>query len=1535
MKVILEDGNKLITLKLTKDIVGNYWLANSKKDNLVNIEAVDNNWVLKSNVDTKIIKNINFKETDLLTNLNQLDSIILKDFINFYLMETGSKKVYKVFVMPTYDYTISQFMIDFNKYSNISIGNSKSSLINCKINDFLKEQVNIIYKEGVLRVINNNPKLNMYVNNIIESDKVIFSGDIIFIDGIMFSIVGNILLINNPNNVIDYDTTKLVKRIPQVNQKKDYSSEQESFVEVFNKSEYFQRPPRFKRSIEEKTFNIDEPSGGNSNNDEMPFIYTMGPMMLMGVTSLVSGFSAISNVLSGKSSFKDNSSQIITTVAMTGSMIVFPFLQRMYTKRSKILRERKRKKKYKKYIEKKKEEILQEIEIQRQILIENNLDLLSVANIILSNDRRMWDRKLEHPDFLNVRVGIGNVKPKINVNYPEEHFSLEEDSLKDVYEEVFKNIKDILDVPVTINLVENNITGIVGKYNFLKKFLDGFMLNILAYQSYDMLKIVVISSSEKKGTWEKYRNIPHFWSNDKSVRFIGFDSDDISKVSNEMMRIYNERLSYISDDEKNKDNNDLYKSFKEYYLIVSDEIDYLKNTSIFNELVKSDINLGFSMVLVTDRIDSLPNECSYFVNIDENNGGIFENELISSTMINFKPDVCDFNLNNCYLKLCNIPIDIEAGKFSLPKTYSFLEMYGVGNVNQLNIINRWKNNNVIQSLSCPVGINEQGELFKVDLHEKAHGPHGLVAGMTGSGKSEWIITYILSMAINYHPDEVQFVLIDYKGGGLAGTFENRETGIRLPHLAGTITNLDASEINRSLASINSELKRRQTLFNAARDKLGESSVDIYKYQKWYRDKKITEPISHLFIISDEFAELKAQQPEFMDQLISTARIGRSLGVHLILATQKPSGVVDDQIWSNSKFRVCLKVQDKSDSNDMIKCPDAAYLKETGRFYFQVGYNEFFAKGQSAYAGAPYYESDKHKAVVDTDLVFVDNFGESYKEVNSEKKVISAVFKGEELPNIMREIINASNYEDTKAKRLWLDSIPAKIYIDELVKKYKYSKENFVLNPIIGEYDAPENQMQGLLTLPISKGGNTLIYGSAGSGKEMLLTTMLYSMMLTYYKEEVNVYILDFGAEVLNCFRKTPIVGDIISSGDVEKIKNYFKFILKEFETRKRLFQDYNGDYLYYNSKSGKTLPNLLTFINNFDNFREILGDLYDDVLSKVCREGEKYGIYFVITCNNTNSINYRLSQNFKQKICLQLNDSYDYRSIFGNVTNRVPANFKGRGLICVSDVYEFQTALPSKKDDLIGYIMEVSNKLLLNSNGRAKSIQTLPDVVDFDFVVPSINLLSDLPIGVYTESLEIVKYNFLTDDFNVCTGNTFVDILPFLKSLVEVIASKKEILKAIVFDGNGVLDDLRSNVTYIKNNYFAAMLSFEKFLDGVSDETKQSLVIFTGVNKILKDNAKVNDEFMNIMEKIKKINKVNVLFVDEISDINRYSSNGWFEFDKNKGIWLSSGISDQYLINVNKYTNDMRDEIPANYGYIILKGKANRFKTIEFFREDS
>ena len=223
-----------------------------------------------------------------------------------------------------------------------------------------------------------------------------------------------------------------------------------------------------------------------------------------------------------------------------------------------------------------------------------------------------------------------------------------------------------------------------------------------------------------------------------------------------------------------------------------------------------------------------------------------------------------------------------------------MEMYGAETFSDLQVLQKWQQNAPYKSLAVPIGLRGKEDLVYLNLHEKAHGPHGLIAGTTGSGKSETIQSYILSLAVNFHPHDVAFLLIDYKGGGMANLFKN------LPHLLGTITNLDGAQSMRALASINAEIHRRERLFR-------EFEVNhINQYQKKFKNGEATEPLPHLFLISDEFAELKVNQPDFIKELVSIARVGRSLGVHLILATQKPSGVVDDQIWSNSRFKLALK-----------------------------------------------------------------------------------------------------------------------------------------------------------------------------------------------------------------------------------------------------------------------------------------------------------------------------------------------------------------------------------------------------------------------------------------------------------------------------------------------------------------------------------------------------------------------------------------------------------------------------------------------------
>ena len=612
-------------------------------------------------------------------------------------------------------------------------------------------------------------------------------------------------------------------------------------------------------------------------------------------------------------------------LSMLIGMMVMPMINRKMDKNKKKRQEIERQTKYGQYINEKIAEIDEEMEKQRGILLHNYVSANECTKIILNKDNRLWEREIEDFDFLTVRLGIGEVPLKAEISYPEEKFMMEEDELREIANVVAVKSKTLIGAPITFNFAEKNISAIVSNDETkIDNLIKNIIVQLITFHNYEDLNLVFLLEEDKKKKWEYVKTIPHVWNSSKEIRFFADNYDDMEKVS---IYLEEELKQRLIEKEENKDLD--YKAVKPYYLIITDNYKKIEKLRIIKEILKQTENLGFGIICTTNDIFQLPKETKAFINLNESEGQIIEKELTSSNQIKFvfnSPNIIQFD-KICYM-LSNIPIRCVASKkeSSLPSSYSFLEMYDAGLIEQLNILERWKKNDTTLSLRAPIGVDDGGKNIYLDVHEKFHGPHGLVAGSTGSGKSEFIITYILSLAVNYHPYDVAFILIDYKGGGLAGAFQ--KNNIRLPHLVGTITNIDVAGLNRSLASIQSELKRRQVKFNMARNMTDEGTIDISKYQKLYHDGIVKEPIPHLFIICDEFAELKQQQPDFMEELISVSRIGRSLGVHLILATQKPAGIVNEQIRSNSRFAICLKVQNKEDSRDMIGKNDAAYLKRT-------------------------------------------------------------------------------------------------------------------------------------------------------------------------------------------------------------------------------------------------------------------------------------------------------------------------------------------------------------------------------------------------------------------------------------------------------------------------------------------------------------------------------------------------------------------------------------------------------------------------------
>lgn len=1531
MKIMLMDATKLVNLILPTEVFGNYWIVNANKDNLASVQAVDNNWVLKSNSDVKVFRNGNV-----------VDEVLLEEEKFYTLKNILLNESYVIYTCPVYDQNVLQLNISLSAQQNslsFYIGNNGAqdnnsnfpNIISYEQPGIARNQLKITFNNGRYSVDNLNMSIPMYVNGLPTDKQDLRYGDTIFILGLKLSIVKDIFFINNPNKLIKFDSQMFnIRNLPVLDYTK-IPEEPDPVIEMYKKEDYFLKPPRFDERIEEKTLVIDPPPQ-SQKQEEMPAILQMGSMMMMGMTSMMTGISTLISVINGTTPFSQALPSLLTAFGMLVCMLILPTVNKMYMKHKKKVYERKRQATYSMYVNKKREEFLIEMKKEQQVLVDKYIPLKEVGDIILFKKRNLWEKNTDDYDFLTLRLGIGSIPPYFTVNYPDEHFSMEdEDNLMGYLRELEKETSYLENVPVTYSFVDKYITAIIGQKNVTDPFLRGMLLQIFAYHGYDSLKVCVFTNNENEKFWEDMKDCPYFWDDNRTVRFFGTNGDEINQISSYFEELLN-AVREANSDQNGMGSNKETAKLSTRYLIITDDIDSVRNVSIIHSLITSTEYLGISLIIFTERLNSLPNEVEHFISVDERTGGIFERVLTDSKRINFVPDFMYGSLEKYTYVLSNIPIAINGGKFQLPSAYTFLEMYNVSNVNQLNALSKWKDSDPINTLSTPIGINEYGELFKLDLHEKAHGPHGLIAGMTGSGKSEFIISFILSMAVNYHPNEVQFVLIDYKGGGLAGAFENRETGLKLPHLAGTITNLDVSEINRSLASLQSELKRRQAAFNKARDKVGESTIDIYKYQRMYRNGQVDEPIAHLFIISDEFAELKAQQPDFMSELISTSRIGRSLGVHLILATQKPSGVVNDQIWSNSKFKICLKVQDRSDSQEMIKRPDAASIKETGRFFLQVGYDEYFAMGQSAWTGAPYYESDVRKKKVDNNISFVDNLGMPIKIVEDGKNNVTGVLKGEELPNIMKYLVDIAKKENIKVRQLWLNALPPIIYIDGLKEKYEYKKVDCDINPVIGEYDAPDLQKQGLLTMSITRGGNWIVYGMADSGKEEMINSFVYSCITTYSPAELNLYLLDFGSETLKMYRKAPQVGDVILQNDVDKVTNLWRMIVDKIAKRKKMFADYGGDYISYSKATGKVLPNVIIIINGFELYNENYGDDTFDTLSTLSRDCQKYGVYFIMTSTTSNGIRSRLAQYLPNHLVFQMNDKYDYSTLLSR-TKIEPAAISGRGLVKLDSVYEFQAAVPTEKENYNTVILEKVKELCKQyPNMNAPKVPVLPEVVTMSYCAEELRGIESVPIGVEKESLKIRSLDLSKNTVNIITGLELNEI----KTLGSMII--REIAKTIgkncyVFDLEKIFKDTSELVTYADTNILENFKVFGKFafdmfnkykeagFDSNSlDEYNDYVCFIVGIDKFKNIlGSEFDGAYSGLLTMIKGMPKVHFVIIDTADNLKKREFDSWYKdtISGTKGVWVGNGMGTQYTLKSTLTSRVLSAKIEKNFGYYV------------------
>ena len=708
------------------------------------------------------------------------------------------------------------------------------------------------------------------------------------------------------------------------------------------KKNLFHRSPRMLPKLHTEDIEI-ESVPQPTKIRQRPLLLQIGPPMTMVLPMLlgtVVAFLAASSSGYGVSPYMYTGIVIAAASALLG--VMWALLNLRQAKKENALEEQNRMTRYVAYLEGVEQDIITKAQENCSIL-ENAYPPVSVCAGYDAYCPMLWSRNTIHSDVLFTRLGLGDTPFQCKIKIPKKTFTLYDDDLAEQPKIIHDSYQVLHNVPVGIDLANRRLVGVVGdgKMSTAAGIVRAMAIQLAANTCYTDVKLVFIGSDgllQSGGEWGFARWLPHVWSESKVTRFCACSHAEITEVCSEL----SETIRIRNEGQKASEDGTIVTP---YYVIFIESLELLQNESIVKYLLEPQAGNGVTTVIMANGRELLPNVCENIIEVHGSHGSIYNlaEGVVSGTELTF--DVISPQAAEQFArKISGVEVsEIETGG-AIPDSLTFLDMWKVKTIPELNVLERWRKNRTYDTMCALIGERAGGRGCYLDIHEKHHGPHGLLAGTTGSGKSETLQTYMLSMAINYSPDDIAFFVIDYKGGGMANLFSN------LPHMTGQISNLSGNQVHRAMVSIKSENRRRQQLFNEC----GVNHID--SYTRLYKNGETTVPLPHLLIIIDEFAELKKEEGSFMRELISVAQVGRSLGVHLILATQKPDGTVDDNIRCNAKFRICLRVQDRQDSNEMLHRPDAAYITQTGRAFMQVGNDEIFEEFQSGWSGADYDET---------------------------------------------------------------------------------------------------------------------------------------------------------------------------------------------------------------------------------------------------------------------------------------------------------------------------------------------------------------------------------------------------------------------------------------------------------------------------------------------------------------------------------------------------------------------------------------------------
>lgn len=936
----------------------------------------------------------------------------------------------------------------------------------------------------------------------------------------------------------------------------------------------------------------------------------------------------------------------------------------------------------------------------------------------------LWTHRPEHPAFLTVRLGLGDAASRCRIRLSDS------DSAEIEYTAQLNDLQSrfstVEDVPIVANLRESGALGICGPRGVVDGVARGIVMQLAGLHSPADLAITAFSSPQSRASWQWLEWMPHTGSIHSPL-----SGNHLTDSANGGQAL----LSRLEDLVKQRSARETLSG--DDTLVVPAVIVLVEDTapidrSRLTRLAEQGGPVGVYVVWVATQVESLPAACRTFV--------LIENESEGATVGHVRhgrhtfPVACESievaDARQVALLLAPV-VDVGAAvedATDLPRSVSYLTLAGTRMASDpAAVVAQWVSNESVLTrngrprppagqsagLRALVGSTGAQELH-LDLRE--HGPHALVGGTTGSGKSEFLQSWIMGMAAAHSPDRVSFLLVDYKGGTAFADC------VGLPHTVGLVTDLTPHLVRRALTSLGAEIRRREQLLNVKRAK------DLISLEQ--TGDPDTPP--SLIIIVDEFAALASEVPEFVDGVIDVAQRGRSLGLHLVLATQRPAGVIRENLRANTNLRIALRLNDIDDSLDVIDDPIAASFPPEipGRAVARTGPGRLTAF-QAAYVGGWTSEQPAQAPIEISEFVF----GRRRPWHNP------TAAKGAVRPSGPTDIARmvgtvraaAQHLRIPLPRRPWLPPLQATYALEDL------APQSGGPALVIGTCDVPTEQTQTVETFSPDDAGNMAIIGTGGAGKSTALRTLAISAALNPHDGPAHVYGLDFASGSLKMLEALPHVAAVVGADDEERMGRILRRLTALLENRARRFARVNASTLTeYRRLADPDEPRVLLLVDAIGPFREqyehVSHTPFFAMLSQLASDGRMLGIHVVITADRPAAIPSSLASTIQRRLVLRLasDDDYVLAGVSGDILSATSP--QGRAIL---DGRELQVAVFGGDANVAVQaraIERLAEQMRRDRFAAPEPVERLSDRIEFD-ALPVSTPTGAAVIGVADESL--------------------------------------------------------------------------------------------------------------------------------------------------------------------------------------------------------